>query len=161
MEHLLKLMGATLTVLTALVYSAVKNRETRERIVKCKLLCDFLCECKMQVECHALPLEGILTRCSSYLPQEFIECARRDGLAVAVKKCASILFCGEKERLLLAEFAEGFGKSPAGAEAERCEECIKKLERHTVALENGAKTECKTRLAVSLCVSLMTVLLFA
>ena len=158
---MLRLIGAIVTVLASLAYSLVKNGEERTRIKKCKAVCDFLSECKMQVECRALPLADILNGCSPLLPAGFIECAKREGLAIAVRKWENKLLDGKEERSIFTDFAEGFGRGDTDTEAKRCAECIERLKNHTETLENGAKTECKTRLTVSLCISLMAVLFFA
>ncbi len=161
MGSLLRLLGAVITVLAALGYSLVKNLEERTRIKKCKSVCDFLSECKMQVEYHALPLCDILDSCSPLLMAGFIESAKREGLGFAVDKWKDVLLDGDEEREMLFDFAESFGRGYADAEVRRCTECIERLKKHTETLENGAKTECKTRLTVTLCVSLMAVLFFA
>ncbi len=161
MGILLKLIGAALTVLAALGYSSAKNLELRARIDKCRSVCTFLNECKIQVECHSRPLYDILDRCSPLFSEGFIECVKREGLAVAAEKYKNELLGGEEERSILAAFAEGFGRGHTDAEVKRCAECVERLKKLTEMLENGVKTECKTRLAVSLSVSLMAVLFFA
>ncbi|MBQ2733356.1 MAG: hypothetical protein IJF74_04285 [Clostridia bacterium] len=158
---MLRLLGAVITVLAALGYSAAMARDERARINKCKCLCDFLCECRLQVEQHSLPLDGILDGCAHTLPEGFIESAKQDGFLSAVDSWKSKLLDGGEEREILADFAQGFGRGLADTEVKRCSECIEKLKRHTEMLENSAKTDCKTRFAVSLCVSLMAVLFFA
>ena len=161
MECVLRLVGAAVTVLSALFYSFSKNSAVNARINKCKALLSFLAECRRDLECHSLPIAEII-RLSPYgTDAELVRAVKREGLAAAVEARINRLLDGEEERALLIEFAHGFGRGHTEGEAARCDRYIEMLKKHTEALENGAKAECKMRITVSLCVSLMAVLFFA
>lgn len=158
---MLRLMGAALTVLCAFLYSAHKNSAECSRIKKCKALTALLYECQTRLECHSLPISDIISGSPNLSCAGFADTVKRKGLAAAVEEYREIMLDGDEERALLSDFAAGFGHGYTDSEAKRCGEYIELLKRHTAALEDKAKTECKARLTVSLCVSLMAVLLFA
>jgi len=158
---MLKLFGASITVLAALLYSKIKNTALQRRINRCKAVTELICELKMQVECHALPLWDILEGCRSPVGRMLAYGAKKEGFPFAVRKHMDKLLDGNEEMEVLLSFADGFGRGNVDAESERCSECIDRLNAITATLEKGASTEEKTRLAVSLCVSLMAVLFLA
>ena len=161
MDGMLKLFGAVITVLAAFLYTKVKNTALQRRIKRCKAVTELICELKMQVECHALPICDILDRCKEPVGRMIADVAKKHGFPSAVRKQMDKLLDGGEEREILLSFADGFGRGSVDAESERCHECIEKLKEITDSLEKVASTEEKTRLAVSLCVSLMAVLFLA
>lgn len=158
---MLRLVGAAVTVISALLYSLSQNFAVNARIKKCKALLSFLAECRRDLECHSLPIAEII-RLSPYgTDAELVRAVKREGLAAAVEARINRLLDGEEERTLFIEFAHGFGRGHTEGEAARCDGYIEMLKKHTETLENSAKAECKARITVSLCVSLMAVLFFA
>ena len=161
MDGMLKLFGAVITVLAAFLYTKVKNTTLQRRIKRCKAVTELICELKMQVECHALPICDILDGCKEPVGRMIADVAKKHGFLFAVQSRMDKLLDGGEEREVFLSFAEKFGRGNVDAELKRCSECIVKLKEITDSLEKVASTEEKTRLAVSLCVSLMAVLLLA
>lgn len=156
-----KLVGTVMVVFCAVLYSQQKGKNDRERIEKAKTLLRFLDACASKVSCYALTLGEIIDgfECKSPEWSALFEKIKSDGLSRSAEAAGAVL-AGKEELEIYTVFLERFGRGFIKESEEVCRECAQSLRELITALENKAKKDGKARFALSLCVSLMTCLLF-
>ena len=155
-----KLIGAALIVTCAVVYSEQKGRKDSERIRNVKTLLRFFDACRSGVSSYALTLAEIIDGfgCEQGWSDLLFK-IRSNGLVNSAELANEVL-SGAEERDIYANFAQRFGRGFIRDSEEVCRECSDKLKGIIAELEDKAKKDGRTRLAISLCVSFMTCLLF-
>lgn len=155
-----KLVGTVLVLSCAVAYSEQRGKKDRERIRNAKTLLRFFDACRSGVSSYALTLAEIIDgfECEQGWSDLLLK-IRSNGLANSAELAKEVL-CGAEERDIYANFAHRFGRGFIRDSEEVCRECSDKLKGIIAELEDKAKKDGRTRLAISLCVSFMTCLLF-
>ena len=156
-----KLAGTALVVFCAFIYSEQRGRIERERIEATKVLLRFFEACASKVSCHSLTLSEIIDgfECDREEWNALFKKIKSDGLLHSVKFAGAVL-CGKEELEIYTDFAQRFGLGFIKESENVCREGAERLRELICELDARAKKDGRARLALSLCVSFMTCLLF-